>query len=811
MAQDFREDFSNGLPANAWRGTDTAWIVEDGKLQSHWEQAKSSFYLGTAEVHAADSWQWWMKLGFNPSSQNYVDVFLVADTLNLLSPVVSGYFVRAGNTADEVSLYHVVKGQAPVKVIDGLDGLLNHASNIVQVRVSRHGGHWYLQCGTGAVATWDTVRTAVDSSGGAQGYFGFAVKQSTASFFDKHYFDDVVTGAWPDTTQTPPGTPPDTTQTPPVTPPDTTTPSPPDTTQTPPVTPPDTTTPSPPDTTQTPPVTPPPAHVSGREPLLYDVVIHEILTDPSPPAGLPPYRFIELKNRSGDTIQLQGCVLADAIRRCVVPAYALPPDSLLIICDKDADSSYRRLGATLSVPAFPAFKTADTIVLRNAHDALLHVIAYGKETYHNDAYAKGGHSLEMIDVSTPCSMAENWTASTAAMGGTPGHGNAADGHISPVVPDLLQAFPADSLHLLLSFAATLDSATANGLEHYHFQGGRLKVVKATVRTPLCNEVVLTLQTPLQQDSLYVLTTTGITDCNGLESGVKNEAAIALTAVPDSLDVVFNEVMYDPAPGMPQFIELYNRSNHAVDLSHVFLIMLDKEGNERPGLRLVAKPLLLMGGAYAIVSNDPQALCRQAICGMDGPRLTVHLPALSNEGAAMRLRYDTAGLDAFAYSPEMQFELLTGAKGISLERIDPDKPTQNAGNWHSAAADAGYSTPGRKNSQAMPVPGQASGWSVTPATFSPDLDGMDDLAVIHYVMPLPGFVGNITLFDANGHAVRELVRNSLLGTEGKFTWDGLGDNRRTLPAGIYIIYVMVFDRGGTVKYWKQPLVLAMKLQ
>lgn len=773
MAQDFREDFSNGLPANAWRGTDTAWIVADGRLQSHWAQARSSFYLGTAEVHAADSWQWWMKLGFNPSSQNYVDVFLVADTLNLLSPVMSGYFVRVGNTADEVCLYHVVKGQAPVKVIDGPDGLLNHASNTVQVRVSRHGGYWHLQCGTGAVATWDTVRTAVDSSGGAQGYFGFVVKQSTASFFDKHYFDDVVIGAWRDTTQTPPVTPPD--------------------------------------TTQTPPVTPPPAYVPGREPLLYDIVIHEILADPSPPAGLPPYRFIELKNRSGDTIQLQGCVLADATRQCVVPAYALPPDSLLIICDKNADSSYRTLGATLSVPALPAFKTTDTIVLRNAHGALLHVVVYSKETYHNDAYAKGGHTLEMIDASTPCSMAENWTASTATMGGTPGHANAAAGHISPVIPDLLQAFPADSLHLQLSFAATVDSATAAGLEHYHFQGGRLKAINATVRTPLYNEVMLTLQTPLQQDSLYVLNTTGITDCNGLESGVKSEVAIALTAVPDSLDVVFNEVMYDPAPGMPQFMELYNRSKHAVDLSHVFLIMLDKEGNEKPGLRLAAKPVLLMGGAYAIVSNDPQALCRQAVCGMEGPQLAVHLPVLSNEGAAMLLRYDTAGLDAFAYSPGMQFELLTGAKGISLERIDPDKPTQSAGNWHSAAADAGYSTPGRKNSQAMPVPGLAGGWSVAPATFSPDFDGMDDLAVIHYVMPSPGFVGNITVFDANGQAVRELVRNSLLGTAGKFTWDGLGDNKRALPAGIYIIYATVFDQGGMVKYWKQPLVLARKLQ
>ncbi|WP_315819514.1 gliding motility-associated C-terminal domain-containing protein [Paraflavitalea speifideaquila] len=86
-------------------------------------------------------------------------------------------------------------------------------------------------------------------------------------------------------------------------------------------------------------------------------------------------------------------------------------------------------------------------------------------------------------------------------------------------------------------------------------------------------------------------------------------------------------------------------------------------------------------------------------------------------------------------------------------------------------------------------------------FSPDNDGVDDFATIQYLLAEPGYVANITLFDAGGIPVRQLARNATLGKEGVFRWDGLDNNRRRLPLGTYIILAEIFNGQGKTKKLK----------
>jgi hypothetical protein len=97
-------------------------------------------------------------------------------------------------------------------------------------------------------------------------------------------------------------------------------------------------------------------------------------------------------------------------------------------------------------------------------------------------------------------------------------------------------------------------------------------------------------------------------------------------------------------------------------------------------------------------------------------------------------------------------------------------------------------------------------TVLPAVFSPDNDGQDDLAVIRYNFPGPGYIINVTIFDAEGRPVRYLERNTLMPASGYLTWDGLGESKRGLVTGIYIIFAEVFNTGGRVRHWKLPIVL-----
>ncbi len=98
----------------------------------------------------------------------------------------------------------------------------------------------------------------------------------------------------------------------------------------------------------------------------------------------------------------------------------------------------------------------------------------------------------------------------------------------------------------------------------------------------------------------------------------------------------------------------------------------------------------------------------------------------------------------------------------------------------------------------------------PKVFSPDNDGVDDIATIQYKIDAPGYVANITIFDAAGRAVRNLVRNGILGLSGYWNWDGLDDKGKKLPVGTYVIFSEIFNLEGKKDRFKNTVVLARKL-
>ena len=69
----------------------------------------------------------------------------------------------------------------------------------------------------------------------------------------------------------------------------------------------------------------------------YDVVIDEIMADPSPQVGLPNNEWIELKNMANAVINLQGWRIGDANGQSgPMPNFDLQPDSFVIVCTSSA-------------------------------------------------------------------------------------------------------------------------------------------------------------------------------------------------------------------------------------------------------------------------------------------------------------------------------------------------------------------------------------------------------------------------------------------------------------------------------------------
>ena len=188
-----------------------------------------------------------------------------------------------------------------------------------------------------------------------------------------------------------------------------------------------------------------------------------------------------------------------------------------------------------------------------------------------------------------------------------------------------------------------------------------------------------------------------------------------------------------------------------------------------------------------------------------------MPSFNDDaGNVILLNEQGIVIDEVKYSAKWHFALISNEEDVALERINPDAASVQS-NFHSAASSVGYGTPTYKNSQNridLEVQGSIS---ITPSIVSPDNDGIDDFATIQYSFPEPGYVANITVFDAAGRPVRYLERNALSGVKGYYRWDGLGEKMQKLPVGIYIIYTEIFNLQGKTKKFKNTIVVARRKQ
>jgi hypothetical protein len=354
----------------------------------------------------------------------------------------------------------------------------------------------------------------------------------------------------------------------------------------------------------------------------------------------------------------------------------------------------------------------------------------------------------------------------------------------------------------------LKAATA---VNYSLSDGIGTAQSAITVAPTFDKVSLRLNTPLARHKVYTVTASGITDCKGNIIGTKNNVRLGLSAVADSMDIVINEILFNPKPNGTDYVEIYNRSNKIIDLKQLYIANRNTSGVISSIKQLSNDNYLLFPQDFMVITEDPIIVKRDFITqNMDAFVMVASMPSFNDdEGDAIILNAQGNIVDELNYNEKWHFKLIDNREGVALERIDYNAATQNETNWHSAATSVGYGTPAYKNSQYR-LDLQAQGEvKLSPEIVSPDNDGMDDFVTIDYSFPSPGYVANITIFDANGRAVRYLQRNALCGIKGSFRWDGLGEKFQKLPVGIYIFYTEAFNLDGKKKQFKNTIVLARR--
>jgi hypothetical protein len=545
----------------------------------------------------------------------------------------------------------------------------------------------------------------------------------------------------------------------------------------------------------------------------YDVVIDEIMADPTPLVALPNNEWIELKNTTTAAINLQGWRIGDAAGQSgPMPNFTLQPDSFVIVCTGSAVAAMSAFGTTISVTSFPSLDNdGDQLFVRAANGRTIHAVSYSVSWYQNVIKADGGWTLEMIDTKSPCAGLNNWKASVDVKGGTPGKKNSVDGvNNDNESPKLKRAYTIDNTTIILELDEPVDSLKGATLANYSVDGG-LTFLSATTIAPLFNTVQLKTTTPLALNTIYTVTASNITDCKNNLIGGHNKAKVGLPVDAAVGELIINEILFNPRSNAYDFVEVYNRSNKIFDASKIYIANRNSSGIISSQRLLSATPGYIFPGDYFVVTEDADNLAlNYLVQNPDNVLVLSSLPSYpDDEGDVVILNFQANVVDEVKYKDDWHFKLIDNAEGVSLERIDPDAASQDENNWHSAASTAGYGTPTYKNSQYKLQQAINATIEVTPKVFSPDNDGRDDLATIQYKIDEPGYVANITIFDAAGRPVRNLVRNGTMSLTGYWNWDGLDDKGLKLPVGSYVLFTEIFNLQGKKQKFKNTIVLARK--
>ncbi|HNW69656.1 MAG TPA: lamin tail domain-containing protein [Bacteroidales bacterium] len=542
----------------------------------------------------------------------------------------------------------------------------------------------------------------------------------------------------------------------------------------------------------------------------YDIVINELMADPDPAVGLPNAEYLELFNKSAFPISLSGYKISLSGSNKEIPDVSIEPGGYLIITGEGNAPAFNTYGQVAEVSGFSLSNTGQVVMLLDSLSHMISFVNFTDKWYQNTTKDEGGWSLEQIDPFNPCGEKANWRASLDPSGGTPGKINS----VSASNPDPNPPFPVRASasrynlnRVKIYFNEALDSVYMKDLTKYSVDNsiGNPFMVRLVYPDNKCAELYLVQN--FQQNIIYTLTITdSIFDCAGNKIAADQTVKFAIPELPDSADLVINEILADPRNGGADFVEIYNRSNKVLDFADLNLLSLTDSA------WITYDNFLSFPGNYTVLTTDPDAVKSQYYTPNPYNFIDMEsFPSMNNDEGTIILttKADTV-IDAMSYTSDMHFPLLNSTDGVSLERVSYDRPASEITNWHSASEPVGYATPAYLNSQFMADAEQDGNVTIDPEIFSPDNDGYNDLLNIRCKTDAPGTMLNITIYDSKGRLIKYLVKNQLMSEENVYTWDGINEDRLKANVGVYIIYVETLDMSGKVHHYKKTAVLATKL-
>ncbi|MBQ6071184.1 MAG: lamin tail domain-containing protein [Bacteroidales bacterium] len=522
----------------------------------------------------------------------------------------------------------------------------------------------------------------------------------------------------------------------------------------------------------------------------YDVVISEVMADPSPEVGLPAVEYVELYNRTSRPCQLRGWSLQIGTTTKELPDFLLDSMGFVTIIAKKNESLWMPICPNhIILSSLSITDGGQQIILYDNLKRVIHALFFRKEWHSEPVKRDGGWSLEMKDTDLPCWGADNWDSSVDESGGTPGRANSIRQSLEDASPPEMERITLlDSLTIRVFFSEPVSISEETGYGPFSITPA-LAIKEVREVPPFFSALDVSMSSPPHPTTLYRLEgSSQIRDCADNRFVDGNGLPFGHPVMPTKGDIIINEVLSHPFDGADaDFVELYNKSSFIIDLKDVRI----GSGGDTMPLKSVgaSNGFQLMPGAYCALCKNRRLTQRQYYCrNPDALHSCDSLPAFANaNGVVFLTTRSLRMLDRLAYDEKMHFSGLTSTEGVSLERVHADRPTQDPGNWHSASSSVGFATPGYQNSQDGSEE-SSDALAISPEVISPDNDGFEDFAEIQLTFEDLENQVSIQVFNHKGVLVRQLLNNAHCGRELMCRWEGEDDVGNPVPTGMYAVVV-----------------------
>jgi hypothetical protein len=343
----------------------------------------------------------------------------------------------------------------------------------------------------------------------------------------------------------------------------------------------------------------------------YDIVINEIMADPTPEVLQPDAEWIELHNRTQYPINLENWILKVNTTERAIPAVTILPDSFLVLTSLSGFEAYFGAVAVKDVASFPGLtNTGASISLIDPSNEVISSVTYSDQWYNDNVKNLGGWSLEQISPLKPCEGTTNWTASNDAGGATPGRQNSVFQNASDATsPEISRIVLVSNDTIRVFFNESVPAESASNLNAYSIDNGIGSPVGIVLYPPDFKSVKLALPNAISSGIIYSLTIADtLRDCVGNPFNASKSGRFAVPEQVAPNDIVINEILSDPRDNGSDFVEIYNRSNKIIDLSTLILSGQDTVANVLEDAEQIApEGYLMFPGEYLVLTEDENAV------------------------------------------------------------------------------------------------------------------------------------------------------------------------------------------------------------